>query len=73
MVGRFEIKILFNIYKFLEVEQSANKIKIFSKRYDDYVVIKIDLNYDQTVAMIKAFYFDYFSDAKNKFLNIFED
>lgn len=55
------------------MEQFANKIKVFSKRYDDYVVIKIDLNYDQTVAMIKAFYFDNLSDAENKFLNIFED
>lgn len=70
MIGRFEIKVLFNIYEFLDVKKSANKIKILGKRYNDYVVIKIDLNEDQTVKMIEAFYFDYLVDAKELFLTV---
>ena len=73
MIGQFEIKAICNIYEFLEVERSANTIKVLGKRYKNYTGLKIDLNEDQTVGMIKAFYFDYFSDAKNKFLKIFED
>lgn len=73
MIGQFEIKALFNIYEFLEVERSANKIKVLGRRYKNYAVLKIDLNDDQTVGTIKAFYFDYFSDAKTKFLKVFED
>lgn len=73
MIGQFEIKALFNIYKFLEVERSANTIKVLGRRYKNYTVLKIDLNEDQTVGKIEAFYFDYFADAKNKFLKVFED
>ena len=70
MIGRFEIKALFNIYDFLEVKKSANEIKILGKRYNNYAVIKIDLNEDQTVKMIEAFYFDYLVDAKELFLTV---
>lgn len=70
MIGRFEIKVLFNIYDFLEVKKLANKIKILGKRYDNYVVVKIDLNEDQTVKMIEAFYFDYLVEAKELFLTV---
>jgi len=73
MIGQFEIKALFNIYEFLEVERSANKIKVLGRRYKNYAVLKIDLNEDQTVGKIEAFYFDYFSDAKSCYLKVFED
>ena len=73
MIGQFEIKALFNIYDFLEVERSANKIRVLGKRYHNYVVLKIDLNDDQTVKAIYACYFDNFADAKNNYKNIFKN
>lgn len=70
MIGRFELKALFNIYAFLEVERSANKIKVLGKRYHNYIVLRIDLNENETVKMIEAFYFDYLADAKALFLKV---
>ena len=73
MIGQFQIKALFNIYHFLGVKQSTNKIKVLGKRYKNYTVLKIDLNEDQTVGMIKAFYFDNLSEAEKLFSESFED
>ena len=71
MIGRFEIRNLFNIYDFKEVNRSANTIKVLGKRYINYIVLKIDLNEDQTVKAINANYFDNFSDAREYFKNLF--
>lgn len=71
MIGRFEIRNLFNIYDFKEVNRSANTIRVLGKRYNDYIVLKIDLNENQTVKAINANYFDNFSDAIEYFKNLF--
>lgn len=71
MIGRFEIRNLFNIYEFKEVNRSANTIKVLGKRYINYIVLKIDLNEDQTVKVINANYFDNFSDATEYFKILF--
>lgn len=71
MIGRFEIRNLFNIYDFKEVNRSANTIRVLGKRYNDYIVLKIDLNENQTVKAINANYFDNFSDATEYFKNLF--
>lgn len=71
MIGRFEIRNLFNIYDFKEVNRSANTIKVLGKRYNDYIVLKIDLNENQTVKAINANYFDNFADATEYFKNLF--